>query len=470
MNRQTTIIPESESSLPSLKTVDGALQWLGSVDHKQIGIMYLVLALFFFLIGGIEALLMRTQLAQSGLNILSPETYNQFFTMHGTTMVFLVLMPGIIGLGTYFLPMMIGANEMAFPRLNALSLWVTFFGGFLLYFSFAAGGAPAMGWFSYAPLSEANYSSTPGASYYALALLLTGIGSVGAALNFVVTTLRYRAPGMGMRDLPLFVWMVFVNAFIILGALPPLNAALSMLLIDRLMDAHFFMPASGGSAMLWQHVFWTFGHPEVYITILPAFGIMSEVIPVFSRKPIFGYAFVAASTVAMALLSFGVWAHHMFATGMGNTVNSFFGAASMLIGIPTGIKVINWVGTMWGGSIRLTTAMLFCIAFLVDFTIGGLTGIAFAIVPIDWMVTDSCFVVAHIHYVFLGGSIFGVFAGIYYWFPKMSGRLLSEKWGKLMFWLFVIGFNLTFFVQHFLGLMGMPRRVFTYPDLPGFGT
>ncbi len=461
-------IAEPETSLPSIKTGEGVLQWIGSVDHKQIGIMYLWMALFFFIVGGVEALLIRIQLAVPNNTFLNPDAYNQIFTMHGTTMIFLVMMPGLVGLATYFLPMMIGANEMAFPRLNALSFWITLFGGLLLYFSFFAGGAPKAGWFSYAPLSEKNFSPTLGSDYYGLSLLLTGIGSVGAALNFIVTTLMYRGKGMSMRDLPLFVWMVFVNSFLILGAFPALNAGLCMLLIDRLMHAHFFLGTTGQGALLWQHIFWTFGHPEVYILILPSFGIISEVIPVFSRKPIFGYAFVAGSSVAIALLSFGVWVHHMFATGLGNTMNSFFAASSMLIGIPTGVKVFNWIGTMWGGSIRFKTAMLFCAAFLIDFTIGGLSGIAFAIVPIDWMLTDSYFVVAHIHYVFLGGTVFGMFAGIYYWFPKMTGRMLSEKLGKINFWLFVIGFNLTFFIQHFLGLMGMPRRVFTYPNLPNF--
>lgn len=469
MNRRS-VIPEAETSLPSIRTGEGILQWLGSVDHKQIGIMYLLLALFFFIVGGIEALLMRIQLSVPANNFMDPGTYNQIFTMHGTTMIFLVLMPSLIGLATYFLPMMIGANEMAFPRLNAFSFWITLFGGILLYFSYFAGGAPEAGWFSYAPLSETNFSPTPGSDYYALSLLLTGIGSVGAALNFIVTIIAYRVEGMGLREMPLFVWMVFVNSFLILGAFPPLNAGLCMLLIDRLLHAHFFLTSTGGAAILWQHIFWTFGHPEVYILILPAFGIISEVIPVFSRKPIFGYAFVAGSSVAIALLSFGVWVHHMFASGLGNTMNSFFAASSMLIGIPTGIKVFNWIGTMWGGSIRFKTAMLFCVAFLIDFTIGGLSGISFAIVPIDWMLTDTYYVVAHLHYVFLGGTLFGVFAGIYYWFPKITGKMLSEKWGQWHFWLFVIGFNLTFFVQHILGIMGMPRRVFTYPDLPYFGS
>lgn len=469
MNRRA-LIPEPEYNLPTPNTTTGVLQWIGTIDHKQIGIMYLLMAFLFFIVGGLEAMMMRIQLAQPGMHFLSPHTYNEFFTMHGTTMIFFVLMPTLIGLMTYFLPMMIGANEMAFPRLNALSFWVTLFGGFLLYFSFLAGGAPKVGWFSYAPLSESNFAASAGSSYYAVSLLLAGIGSVGAALNFVVTTVWYRAPGMSMLKVPLFVWMSFINSFLILVAFPPLNAGLAMLLLDRLLGAHFFAGTTIGGAMLWQHIFWTFGHPEVYILILPAFGVISEVIPVFSRSPIFGYEFLAGSTVAIALLSFLVWVHHMFATGLGNTFNSFFLASSMLIGVPTGIKVFNWVGTLYKGRIHYTTAMLFCIAFLVDFVIGGLSGIAFAIVPIDWMLTDSYFVVAHLHYVFLGGTLFASWAGIYYWFPKMTGRMLSEKWGKIHFWLFVVGFNMTFMIQHLLGLMGMPRRVYTYPNLPWFGT
>ena len=297
-----------------------------------------------------------------------------------------------------------------------------------------------------------------------------GIGTIGAALNFVVTTLTMRTPGLSLTKLPLFVWMVFVNGFLILGAFPVLNAGLVMILIDRLLNAHFFTTATGGSALMWQHVFWTFGHPEVYILALPAFGIVSEVIPVFSRKPIFGYEFVAASTVAIALLSFGVWAHHMFAVGLGTAFNAFFAATSMLIAIPTGVKIFNWIATMWGGSILFKTAMLFTMAFLVDFTIGGLSGVGFAIVPIDWRLTDTYFVVAHIHYVFLGGTLSGGFAGAYYWFPKISGKKLSEKIGKWHFWTFLISFNCTFFVFHFLGLLGMPRRVFTYPNLPYLGS
>ena len=393
-------IPEPENRIPTLKTDRGRLLWISSIDHKQIGLMYLWLSLFFFIVGGIEAMLIRAQLAVPDNDLISPEAYSQIFTMHGTTMIFLVLMPALVGLGTYFLPLMIGANDMAFPRLNAFSFWMTCLGGFLLYFSFFAGGAPAAGWFNYVPLSGKTYSPTVGVDYYLIGLILTGIGSIGAALNFVTTVLTLRVKQMKLTMLPLFVWMVFINSFLIMAAFPLLNAGLFMLLLDRQFDSHFFIPSSGGSAILWQHFFWSFGHPEVYILVLPAFGIISEVIPVFSRKPIYGYKFVAASTVAIALLSFGVWMHHMFAVGSSNTVNGFFAASSMLIGIPTGIKVINWIGTMHGGSIRFTVAMLFCLAFLVDFTIGGLSGASFAIVPIDWQLTDSYYVVAHIHYVF----------------------------------------------------------------------
>ena len=463
-------IPEQVDSFPKLKSENGFLQWISSVDHKMIGIMYLWTSLIFLIVGFAEAMLMRIQLAQPGNTVLTPEAYNQIFTMHGTTMIFLVLTPMLIGFATYLLPLMIGANEMAYPRLNAFSFWIFFFGGLLLYFSFLAGGAPNVGWFSYAPLSEKFYSITPGVNYWALSILVMGIGTIGAALNFIVTTLTMRTPGLKLTRLPLFVWMVFVNAFLILGAFPVLNAGLVMILIDRILNAHFFLSATGGSAIIWQHVFWTFGHPEVYILALPAFGIASEVIPVFSRKPIFGYEFVAASTVAIALLSFGVWAHHMFAAGLGTTFDAFFAATSMLIAVPTGVKIFNWIATMWGGSIHFKTAMLFAVAFLIEFTVGGLSGVGFAMVPIDWRLTDTYFVVAHIHYVFIGASLICGFAAAYYWFPKMTGRMLSEKIGRWHFWLFIIGFNCTFFVFHFLGLLGMPRRVYTYPDLPYLGS
>jgi cytochrome c oxidase subunit 1 len=463
-------IPEAAEPLPSIFSRNGMLQWISTVDHKQIGILYLWTALIFFLVGFSEALTMRLQLGTPQNTLLSPEAYNQIFTMHGTTMIFLVLTPMLIGFATYFLPLMIGANEMAFPRLNAFSYWMVLLGGILLYFSFFAGGAPNVGWFSYAPLSEINYSTSPGVDYWAASILIMGIGTIGAALNFIITTITMRVPNMAMTKLPLFVWMVFVNSFLILAAFPVLNSAVVMLMIDRQLNAHFFTTATGGNAVIWQHLFWTFGHPEVYILALPAWGIISEVIPVFSRKPIFGYEFVAASSVAITLLSFGVWAHHMFAVGLGSTLDAFFAATSVLIAIPTGIKIFNWTATMWGGSIRFKTSMLFAMAFLVDFTLGGLSGVGFAIVPIDWRLTDTYFVVAHLHYVFLGGTLSAGFAGAYYWFPKITGRMLSEKIGKWQFWLFLLGFNGTFFVFHFLGLLGMPRRVFTYPDLPYLGS
>ncbi len=466
-------LPEALAGEPfAVEAREGWLSWVASVDHKQIGIMYLVGALFFFVVGGVLALLMRVQLAVPDNHFVSPEIYNQLFTMHGTTMVFLVVVPLLVGLATYMLPLMIGARDMAFPRLNALSFWVQIMGGVMLYFSFATGGvgggAPAVGWFAYAPLSENAFAFGPGVDYWALGLLGIGIGTLTAGINLIATTLSLRAPGMSIRRLPLFVWMTLVTAFLIVVVMPILNAGLVMLLIDRLLNAHFFRPAEGGSAVLWQHVFWAFGHPEVYIMILPAFGIISEVIPVFSGKPIYGYEFVAASTLAIAFLSLAVWAHHMFAVGLGHAFDLFFGLCSMAIAVPTGVKIFNWTATMYQGRVRFTTAMLFAIGFLLMFTIGGLSGVAFAIVPIDWQLTDSYFVVAHLHYVLFGGSIFALFAGIYYWFPKISGRMLDERWGQAHFWLTLVGFNLTFMIQHALGMLGMPRRVFTYPALPGW--
>ena len=444
----------------------GVWSWVSSVDHKQIGLMYIVTSLAFFVLGVTEAIVMRTQLIKPENQWLSPDTYNQIFTMHGTTMIFLVVMPMLIGFITYLVPLMIGARDMAFPRMNALSYWLYLLGGLLLYFSFLAGGAPAAGWFAYAPLTENAYSLGTGVDYWILALLVTGAGTIMAGINIIVTVVRLRAPGMTIRRFPLFVWMSTINSFLIVLAMPALNAALLMLLLDRRLNALFFVPAGGGKPLLWQHYFWFFGHPEVYILILPGFGIISEVIPVFARKPIFGYAFLSASTLAIGFLSFGVWVHHMFVTGLGQPVYYVFAFASMLIAVPTGIKIFNWIATMWGGSIRFTTSMMFATAFIIQFTIGGLSGIAFAAIPIDWELTDSYFVVAHIHYVLLGGTLFTLMAGFYYWFPKATGRKLSERLGRVQFWLMVIGFNGTFFILHLAGLLGMPRRVFTYPDLP----
>jgi cytochrome c oxidase subunit 1/cytochrome c oxidase subunit I+III len=446
---------------------DRRFAWVGTVDHKRVGILYLWTALVFFLAGGVEALLVRLQLAVPRSHLLSPGAYNQIFTMHGTTMIFLVVMPVLTGFANYFVPLLIGARDVAFPRLNAMAYWLFPLGGFVLNFSWLAGGAPDVGWFSYAPLSETPFTGiVRGVDYWAMALLMLGASTIASSINLIATTLSLRAPGMTMRRVPLFVWMVFVNSILTVMALPALTASCVLLLADRLFDAHLFLPSAGGSAILWQHYFWSFGHPEVYIMVLPAFGMISEIIPVFSRKPIFGYAFVAASTVAIAVLSFGVWAHHMFAVGLGRVADAIFGASSLLIAVPTGVKIFNWIATMWGGSIRLKTAMLFAVAFLLQFVVGGLSGVTFAVVPIDWQMTDTYYVVAHFHYVLFGGTAFAVMAAIYYWFPKMSGRLLDERLGRVHFWMMVVGFNLTFFVQHFLGLLGMPRRVYTYPDLP----
>jgi cytochrome c oxidase subunit I len=436
--------------------------WLTTVDHKKIGIMYLVSAFFFFIVGGIEALLMRVQLAVPNNTFLTPDTYNQMFTMHATTMVFLAIMPLLVGFGNYMVPLMIGARDMAFPRLNALSIWLFIFGGLMLYASFVTGGAPAAGWFAYAPLSERPYSPTHGMDYWVIGLTITGVASIAGALNFIVTVLNMRAPGMSFNRLPLFVWTNLVTSFIIVFAFPSLTVGSIMLFFDRNFGTHFFLPSGGGDPLLWQHLFWFFGHPEVYIMILPAMGMISEILPTFSRKPIFGYAFIAYSTVAIGFLGFTVWAHHMFATGMGPLVNAFFAAGSFLIGVPTGVKIFNWIATLYLGNIVMRTPLYFAVGFVAMFTIGGISGITLASPQIDLQQTDSYYVVAHLHYVLFGGSIFGIFAGFYYWFPKMSGRMYNEWLGKLQFWLMLISFNITFFPMHILGTEGMPRRYYTY--------
>jgi cytochrome c oxidase subunit I len=437
--------------------------WLATVDHKRIGILYILTSLFFFVAGGIIALLMRTQLARPNEHIFTRDTYDQMFTMHGTTMVFLVVVPVFAGLGNFLVPLMIGARDMAFPRLNALSYWFFLLGGLVLYASwFAGGGAARAGWYSYPPLSESAFEPGRGQDLWILAIHLTTISSILGAINFIVTIHNMRAPGMTWMRLPLFVWSIEVYAVLILIALTELAAALTMLLLDRNAGTHFFIPSEGGSAVLYQHMFWFFGHPEVYIMVLPAFGILSEVIPVFSRKPIFGYKAIAFSTIAIGFYSMLVWAHHMFSVGMGNGLNIFFMLSSMAIAVPTGIKILNWIATTWRGNVILDTAMLFALGAVGVFTIGGLSGIFLASFPFDWQVTDTYFVVAHMHYVLFGGSAFALFAAFYYWWPKMFGRLLDERLGKLNFWLYFIGINLTFFPQHFLGLLGMPRRVWTW--------
>lgn len=445
----------------------GLLSWIMTVDHKRIGILYLFSAFIFFLVGGIEALLMRIQLAQPDNKFLSPDVYNQIFTMHGTTMIFLVVMPLAAGFGNYLVPLMIGARDMAFPKLNALSYWTYLFGGVFMYSSFAFGGAPNDGWFSYAPLTEKVFSPTHGMDFWVMGILMLGLATTVGSINFIVTIIQLRAPGMTLTKLPLFVWTTFVTSFLAVFSLPSLTTAVLLLLLDRQLGSHFYNTAEGGSALLWQHLFWFFGHPEVYILILPAMGIVSMVIPVFSSKPLFGYPAVVFSTIAIGFLGFTVWAHHMFATGMPTASLLFFSADSFLIGVPTGVKIFAWLGTMWKGKLRFMTPMLFSIGFVTLFLIGGLDGIHLAVVPVDWQITDSYYVVAHIHYVLFGGAIFGIFSGIYYWFPKMTGRLLGESLGKWHFWLMFIGMNMVFMPMHVLGLEGMPRRIYTYG--PGRG-
>jgi cytochrome c oxidase subunit 1 len=435
--------------------------WITTVDHKRIGILYMVTCLIFFGAGGILAVLMRTQLAHTNEKFLSAEHYNEVMTVHGLTMVFLVIVPILAGFGNFLVPLMIGAKDVAFPRLNALSYWLFLFAGIVLYASFfATGGAAQTGWTLYPPLSE-QYAGD-GVDLAILSLHILTVSSLVGAINFIVTIHRLRAPGMTWMRVPLFVWTIDVYAWILVIVLPALSAGLTMLLLDRQAGTHFFQPNEGGNAVLFQHVFWFFGHPEVYVMILPVMGIISEIIPVFSRKPIFGYTAIAFSTVAIGFYSLLVWAHHMFTVGLATPLLGFFMISSMIIAVPTGIKILNWLATTWRGNLIFDTPMLFALGFIALFTIGGLSGIFLATFPIDWQAQDSYFVVAHLHYVLFGGSMFGIFGGLYYWWPKMFGRKLDETLGKWHFWLLFIGFNLAFFPQHLLGLAGMPRRIYTY--------
>ncbi|HWY53575.1 MAG TPA: cytochrome c oxidase subunit I [Terriglobales bacterium] len=443
--------------------------WVVTVDHKKLGILYILYALVFLLIGGIEATIVRVQLMVPNNHFVSPQVFNRLFTMHGTTMIFFVAMPILFGFANYLIPLMIGTRDMAFPRLNAWSFWLTAFGGLLLYFSFiggsglyGAGNAPDVGWFAYAPLTATTFSLGHSTDFWTLGLLVSGFGSIGTAINILATIICLRCPGMTLGKMPLLAWMNLVTAAMVLLAISPLTAAQIMLSLDRFLGAHFFDTQAGGSAVLWMHFFWIFGHPEVYVLVLPAFAFASEIIPVFSRKPIFGYPVMVAATIAIGFVGFSVWAHHMFTVGMNSYANSFFTITTMVIGIPTGIKIFNWIGTMWGGKIAFKTPMLFCIAFLFQFLIAGLTGIMLSAAPFDWQLGNSYFVVAHFHYVIVGGILFTLFAAFYYWFPKMSGRMYNETLGKWHFWLFLIGFHLTFDFMHIPGLLGMPRRIYTY--------
>lgn len=452
----------------TVKRYTGIMDWLTTVDHKKIAILYLTAGGLFFGIGGIEAILIRLQLIIPYNGMLSTQTFNEMITMHGTTMIFLGVMPIIFALMNAVLPLQIGARDVAFPFLNSLGFWTFLFGGLLLNLSWVMGGAPDAGWTSYVPLASTEYSGTHGVDFYTIGLQIAGLGTLIGGINFLATIITMRAPGMSFMRMPMFAWTTFITSAIILFAFPAITVGLVLLTFDRILGANFFDVAGGGNPVLWQHIFWIFGHPEVYILILPAFGIISEVIPTFSRKRLFGYSSMVFATILIAFLGFMVWAHHMFTTGMGTVANALFSISTMLIAVPTGIKIFNWLFTMWGGQIRFTAANMYAIGFVPTFVMGGVTGVMLASAPADFQFHDTYFVVAHFHYVIVGGLVLGLFSGLHYWWPKMFGRVLAEGLGKITFWIFIIGFHLTFFVQHFLGLMGMQRRVATYAPNQGF--
>jgi cytochrome c oxidase subunit 1 len=460
------VTPGTQQGHPPLNVI---YEWLTTVDHKKIGLMYIAYALVFLVIAGVEAILMRIQLAVPNNHFVSPQVFNQLFTMHGTTMVFFVGMPILFGFGNYLIPLMIGARDMAFPRLNAFSFWISAFAGLLLYFSYfggsglyAAGSAPDVGWFAYAPLTARVFSPGHSTDYWTLAILLSGAGSIGTALNIVTTILCMRCKGMKLSRMPLLVWLYLVMSGLVFVTISPLTAAQIMLTLDRYLGSHFFDTQAGGSAVLWMHFFWIFGHPEVYVLVLPAFAFVNEIVPVFSRKAIFGYPAMVAASVAIGFISLSVWAHHMFTVGLGAAGNTFFVFATMVISVPTGIKIFNWLATIWGGKVIFAVPMMFCVGFLFQFLIAGLTGIMLSAAPFDWQLGNSYFVVAHFHYVLVGAILFALFAAFYYWYPKVTGKMLSERLGKWHFWLFLIGFHLTFDFMHVPGLLGMPRRIYTY--------
>jgi cytochrome c oxidase subunit I len=452
------------------KAGTGIWSWLTTVDHKRIGVLYLMTSLFWFLAGGLEAVIMRMQLQQPNGRLLSAEQYNQLFTMHGTTMVFLVIMPLSAAFFNFLIPLQIGARDVAFPRLNAFSYWVYLFGGVFINSGFLVAAAPDGGWFGYAPLTTLQYSPGLNQDFWVLGLQILGVSSLAAAFNFITTIINMRAPGMTLMRMPMFTWMSFVVQFLIALAFPVITIALVFLQFDRFFGTNFYTVAAGGDPLLWQHLFWIFGHPEVYILVLPAFGLVSEVLPTYSRKPLFGYPVMVYSGMLIAFLGFGVWAHHMFAVGMGPIADTVFGITTMLIAVPTGVKIFNWIFTMWGGQLRFTTAMKFAIALVALFTIGGISGVMHASPPADLQQTDTYFIVAHFHYVLFGGSIMGIWGGIYHYFPKMTGRRMSERLGSPHFWLTFVGMNLTFFPMHFSGLFGMPRRIYQYDAGQGWET
>ena len=450
------------------QAVDNSVwSWLTTVDHKRIGALYLVSALFFFIVGGLEAAVMRAQLMRPNGTVVSAEMFSQLFTMHGTTMVFLAIMPLSAAFFNFLIPLQIGARDVAFPRLNAFSYWVYVLGGLFISFPILFGLAPDGGWFGYAPLSTKAYSPQINMDFWVLGLQILGISSLAAAFNFITTVINMRAPGMSMMRMPIFTWMSFVVQFLVALAFPVITVALVFLQFDRFFGTNFYTIAKGADPLLWQHLFWVFGHPEVYILILPAFGLVSEVLPTFSRKPLFGYPVMVYSGILIGFLGFGVWAHHMFSVGMGPIADAVFSLTTMLIAIPTGVKIFNWIATLWGGQIRFTVAMKFGVALVGMFTMGGISGVMHSSPPADLQQTDTYFVVAHFHYVLFGGSMFGLFAGLYYYFPKFTGRFLSEKIGEWHFWLTLLGMNLTFFPMHFSGLLGMPRRVYQYDAAQG---
>ncbi|MEF3328649.1 cytochrome c oxidase subunit I [Oceanobacillus oncorhynchi] len=441
--------------------------WLTTVDHKKIGILYLAGGGFFFLLGGLEAVIIRIQLISPENNFISAGLYNEMITMHGTTMIFLAAMPILLGLMNFIMPLQIGARDVAFPFLNSLGFWLFLFGGLLLNLSWFT-GAPDAGWTNYAPLSI--QSPGHGIDFYIMGLQLSGAGTLMGGINFIVTIVLMRAPGMTYMRMPLFTWTTFVASILILFAFPALTVGLFLMMFDRMFGSAFFDAALGGNAIIWQHLFWIFGHPEVYILILPVFGVFSEVFPTFAKKRLFGYTAMVFATFLIAFLGFMVWAHHMFTVGLGPVANSIFAVATMAIAVPTGIKIFNWLFTLWGGSIKINTAMLWSLAFIPSFTIGGMTGVMLASAVADYQYHDTYFVIGHFHYVIVGGTVFGILAGLHYWWPKMFGRYLHEGLGQLSFWTFFVGFHLTFFIQHFLGLMGMPRRYWVFLENQGLDT